>query len=74
VLLFVREFKQDRVLGSAAAYTFLGTASYVSREDSRPYERHLGVGPPDTGEVPEEDQQAGGWVTQRGRPFVSSFS
>ena len=36
VLLFVREFKQDRVLGSAAAYTFLGTASYVSHEGSRP--------------------------------------
>ena len=36
VLLFVREFKQDRVLGSAAAYTFLGCARYVSHEGSRP--------------------------------------
>ena len=36
VLLFVREFKQDRVLGSAAAYTFLGNARYVSHEGSRP--------------------------------------
>jgi len=36
VLLFVREFKQDRVLGSAAAYTFLGYARYVSHEGSRP--------------------------------------
>lgn len=36
VLLFVREFKTDRVTGSAGAYTFLGTASYVKHEGSRP--------------------------------------
>ncbi|MDO4481899.1 MAG: DUF3427 domain-containing protein [Bacillota bacterium] len=36
VLLFVREFKTDRVSGSAEAYTFLGTAKYVSHEGSRP--------------------------------------
>ena len=36
LLLFVHEFKQDRVLGSAAAYTFLGCANYVSHEGSRP--------------------------------------
>ena len=36
VLLFVREFKQDRVLQSAAAYTYLGTAQYVKHEGSRP--------------------------------------
>ena len=36
VLLFVREFKTDRVTGGAEAYTFLGTASYVKHEDSRP--------------------------------------
>lgn len=36
VLLFVREFKQDAVLQKAAAYTFLGTATYVKHEGSRP--------------------------------------
>lgn len=36
VLLFVREFKSDRVTGGAAAYTFLGTANYVKHEGSRP--------------------------------------
>ena len=36
VLLFVREFKSDRVTGSAEAYTYLGTASYVKHTGSRP--------------------------------------
>lgn len=36
VLLFVREFKTDRVTNGAEAYTFLGTASYVKHEGSRP--------------------------------------
>jgi superfamily II DNA or RNA helicase len=36
VLLFVREFKNDRISGGAAAYTFLGTAAYVKHEGSRP--------------------------------------
>ena len=36
VLLFVREFKSDRVTGGAEAYTYLGTASYVRHEGSRP--------------------------------------
>ena len=36
VLLFVREFKTDRITGGAAAYTFLGTASYVKHEGNRP--------------------------------------
>ena len=37
VLLFVREFKADRIIaGGAEAYTFLGTASYVKHEGSRP--------------------------------------
>lgn len=36
VLLFVREFKKDSVLAGAAAYTYLGTANYVSHEGSRP--------------------------------------
>ncbi len=35
-LLFVREFKTDRVGGGAEAYTYLGTAEYVSHEGSRP--------------------------------------
>ncbi|MDD4413394.1 MAG: DUF3427 domain-containing protein [Oscillospiraceae bacterium] len=36
ILLFVREFKTDRVSGSAAAYTFLGTANYITHEGSKP--------------------------------------
>ena len=36
VLLFVREFKSDRVAGGAEAYTYLGTASYIKHEGSRP--------------------------------------
>ena len=36
VLLFVREFKSDRILTGAQAYTFLGTASYVKHEGERP--------------------------------------
>ncbi|TQI67882.1 DEAD/DEAH box helicase [Clostridium sp. KNHs216] len=36
VLLFVREFKTDRISSGAAAYTYLGTASYVCHEGSRP--------------------------------------
>lgn len=36
ILLFVREFKADRITGGAEAYTFLGTASYVQHEGSRP--------------------------------------
>ena len=36
VLLFVREFKTDRISGCAEAYTFLGTADYVKHEGSRP--------------------------------------
>ena len=36
VLLFVREFKADRISGGAEAYTFLGTANYVKHEGERP--------------------------------------
>ena len=36
VLLFVREFKSDRVTGGAEAYTNLGTANYVKHQGSRP--------------------------------------
>lgn len=36
ILLFVREFKNNRITNGAAAYTFLGTASYVKHEGSRP--------------------------------------
>ena len=36
VLLFVREFKMDRVTGGAEAYTYLGTANYVKHTGSRP--------------------------------------
>lgn len=36
VLLFVREFKGDRITNGAEAYSYLGTASYVKHEGSRP--------------------------------------
>lgn len=36
VLLFVREFKSDRIANGAAAYTYLGTANYVKHIGSRP--------------------------------------
>ena len=36
ILLFAREFKSDKITGSAAAYTYLGTANYVKHEGSRP--------------------------------------
>lgn len=37
ILLFVREFKTDPIINTLAeAYTFLGTASYVTHEGSRP--------------------------------------
>lgn len=36
ILLFVREFKTDSISASAAPYTFLGTANYLSHEGSRP--------------------------------------
>jgi len=36
VLLFVREFKKDRLSGSAESYTFLGTANYVKHEGEKP--------------------------------------
>ncbi len=36
VLLFVREFKADRITGGAGAYTFLGTANYVKHNGSKP--------------------------------------
>ena len=36
VLLFVREFKADRITNGAEAYTYLGIANYVKHEGSRP--------------------------------------
>lgn len=36
ILLFVRDTKADPIGGGAAAYTFLGKASYVSHQGSRP--------------------------------------
>ena len=36
VLLFVREFKADRITGGAEAYTYLGTANYVKHEGEKP--------------------------------------
>ncbi len=36
VLLFVREFKTDLITNGAAAYTYLGTATYVKHEGEKP--------------------------------------
>lgn len=36
VLLFIREFKTDRISVNAAPYTYLGTANYVYHEGSKP--------------------------------------
>ena len=36
ILLFVREFKNDTILNSDSAYTFLGLANYVTHKGSRP--------------------------------------
>ena len=36
VLLFVREFKSDRITNGAAAYTYLGTANYTKHTGSKP--------------------------------------
>ncbi|MBQ4384099.1 MAG: DUF3427 domain-containing protein, partial [Firmicutes bacterium] len=36
VLLFVREFKADRITNGAEAYTYLGTANYVKHDGSKP--------------------------------------
>ncbi len=36
ILLFVREYKTDKILGSAAAYTYLGCANYLKHEGSKP--------------------------------------
>ena len=36
ILLFVREFKADRKYGTTEAYTYLGTANYVTHSGSRP--------------------------------------
>ncbi len=36
ILLFVREFKADRISNGAEAYTYLGTANYVKHEGEKP--------------------------------------
>ena len=36
VLLFVREFKTDRISNGAEAYTYLGTANYVKHDGEKP--------------------------------------
>ena len=36
VLLFVREFKTDRITNGAEAYTYLGTANYVKHNGEKP--------------------------------------
>lgn len=36
ILLFVREYKTDRISGGAGIYTFLGTANYVNHTGDRP--------------------------------------
>ena len=56
VLLFVREFKADRMTGGAEAYTYLGTANYVKHDGQQADEYHLAAGSPNPGEVLEEDE------------------
>lgn len=36
ILLFVREYKTDRITGGAGSYTFLGSANYVKHTGDRP--------------------------------------
>ncbi len=36
LLLFVREFRNDKALGAASAYSFLGIANYLKHEGSKP--------------------------------------
>ncbi|MBP9989568.1 MAG: DUF3427 domain-containing protein, partial [Ruminococcus sp.] len=36
ILLFVREFKTDRISGGAESYTYLGTANYVKHTGEKP--------------------------------------
>ena len=36
VLLFVREFRTDRITGGTEVHTFLGTVNYVKHSESRP--------------------------------------
>lgn len=36
ILLFIREFKEDKLSKTASPYTFLGTANYISHQGSRP--------------------------------------
>lgn len=36
ILIFVREFKNDKILGIASAYTYLGTANYFAHDGSKP--------------------------------------
>ena len=36
VLLFAREYKNDRIYKTASAYTYLGTVEYVSHDGSKP--------------------------------------
>ena len=64
VLLFVREFKQGRRLHLP------GLRPLRLARGQPPHERHLGVGPPDTGEVPEEDQQARSGVSATRLPAL----
>ena len=56
VLLFVREFKADRITGGAEAYTFLGTANYVKHEGKPAHEYHMAAGSTNSGEVPQENK------------------
>ena len=36
ILIFVREFKKDKITGGVEPYTYLGTANYIKHEGSRP--------------------------------------
>ena len=65
VLLFVREFKSDRITNSAAAYTYLGTAYYVKHEGEKPMNITWRLGSSDPGEVFEENESAGDGVRMK---------
>lgn len=56
MLLFVREFKADRITGGAEAYTYLGTANYVKHEGEKPMNITLMAGCADSSEIFEEDK------------------
>ena len=56
VLLFVREFKADRMTGGAEAVHLSGHGELREAHGQQADEYHLAAGPPNPGEVLEEDK------------------